>query len=516
MLKRGKINLAGCLIGLSVCVLLALMSRKVIDHVPLYDELLHFLSARGLLSTGQPVIADGLYSRAALFTRIVAFSLDHFGSTPVAARLPALFFQMVLFVLLAMWVTRRVGLLGGFTAALVLCLQPTTIELAVFARFYTLHALVITALGIILYEVSTADRSLRFRLIGGVAALLLTGVGLHLQETTIIAFGAFAAGVAAVLACDHWSYVAGFCRRYPLQIAGGVVLLVVGVAGAAFFLGLIQRLGEAPLWAMHSAHRPFYYLVTFAQSTPFLWPVFPLIAVAAFLTHQRLTLFCLIALAITVVMHSIAAQKSLRYIYYVMPFLCIVWGAAIDGMFRYLRSIGTDVGSRRKLHPVAILALIGVPLLFSLEGQRAVKLALGRLTPLEALGYAVEAEWSSAVPVLQPLAGAADRIVTSNAMKSIYYLGRYDYELNASIVTETDTTLEFGRDERTGRPAIGTAESTRKVLDMPGKTLVVLEQETMNLDSGVSAAAGAEIVSRCTAVALPAEAALSAWECTHR
>ena len=78
---------ASALIG---SLLLVLTTRGVLKHQPVYDELVHVLAARGLLKTGQPVIADGIYDRAELFTRAVAVSFRIAGDNLVSARLPAL------------------------------------------------------------------------------------------------------------------------------------------------------------------------------------------------------------------------------------------------------------------------------------------------------------------------------------------------------------------------------------------------------------------------------------------
>ena len=102
-------------------------------------------------------------------------------------------------------------------------------------------------------------------------------------------------------------------------------------------------------------------------------------------------------------------------------------------------------------------------------------------------------------------------------MKALYYLGRYDYELNATIVPETETRAEFGRDRRTGRQAIGTADSIRKVLTRPGETLVVIETSKIGRSSGVNEQAYEVIQSHCEELALPGDDRVRAWWCaaTH-
>jgi hypothetical protein len=198
----------------------------------------------------------------------------------------------------------------------------------------------------------------------------------------------------------------------------------------------------------------------------------------------------------------------MRYIYYALPFMCVVLGSGLSGLYALLQSSRGLQPSRASA--LAALAVLTLVLGLSQEGQRAARLAVGRVSPSNFDG---ETDWISAVPILEPFVASADRVVTSNSMKALYYFGRYDYELNASIVLETATGQEFGRDERTGGHAIGTAESTRKVLDMPGRALVVLEEEKLGLSSGVPTAAVETIAARCASVTVPAEAGVRAWTC---
>jgi hypothetical protein len=80
-------------------------------------------------------------------------------------------------------------------------------------------------------------------------------------------------------------------------------------------------------------------------------------------------------------------------------------------------------------------------------------------------------------------------------------------------VAETETLAEFGRDARTGRHAIGTADSVADVLARPGTSLVVLEEEKIGKSTGVSSEALATIERRCEAITLPKDPGLRVWSC---
>ena len=157
-------------VGLSGALLLVLMTHGAMIHAVHYDELLHILSARGVVQTGQPAIADGFYTRAELFTRAVAWSYRHFGDNPVSARLPSLVAGCLLVFLTGAWVVRRAGVLAGAVAALLICVVPVTVGVAVFARFYTIHALVMLLIFIVAYEAMQPTRAARTRLLAMVVA----------------------------------------------------------------------------------------------------------------------------------------------------------------------------------------------------------------------------------------------------------------------------------------------------------------------------------------------------------
>ena len=81
---------AGILAGALGSLLFFSMAWRILDHLPLYDELLHIFAARGIRDHGTPTIADGLYERAEWFTWIVAVAIKTLGDTLSAARVPSL------------------------------------------------------------------------------------------------------------------------------------------------------------------------------------------------------------------------------------------------------------------------------------------------------------------------------------------------------------------------------------------------------------------------------------------
>ena len=100
--------------------------------------------------------------------------------------MPALIGALALIVLLASWVTSRAGLVAGGSAAVLLTMSVTTIGLATFARFYTLHALAVMIMAVSTYEAMARDRVQLARLILIGLAVLAAAVAVHLQITTVV------------------------------------------------------------------------------------------------------------------------------------------------------------------------------------------------------------------------------------------------------------------------------------------------------------------------------------------
>jgi hypothetical protein len=278
---------------------------------------------------------------------------------------------------------------------------------------------------------------------------------------------------------------------------------------------LLDQLGNSPLWAAGNARRYQYYLVEFRDDLPLLWPLLPVAATLAVVmpAHRRLGLFCLVAVGSALLVHSIAAQKSLRYVYYLAPLMSMLWAIALANLIGWAQEHEAVRKEGRRRSSFLVWVLLAAVFLLAQEGARTLNLLVGRVATLENRPFAGEPDWSPLIGELEPRARAADHVVTSNSMKAIYYLGRYDFELNATIVPETETRAEFGRDRRTGRQAIGTAESIRQVLDRRGKTLVVIEESKIGRFSGVSSEAFLVIESRCDELTLPAGTGVRAWSC---
>ena len=507
---------AACVAALLGAVVLWLASRSIFGHAPLYDEMLHVTAAQGVIATGEPIIADGRYPRAELFTRLVAASFESQGVSMEAARTPALIAGMLLVALLGAWVTRHAGLMAGVSAAVLLASVPSTIQLAAFARFYTLHGLFILCAAIAAYESVTSVRSTLARAALAVVALAFIAVALHLQPTTVVATGAGILATATVLLYDHWNECLRYFRAHrSVLLASAFVLAAIAVV-LFWKLDLLSMAGEAPLWAEGRAMRIQFYLVEFANDMPLFWPMLLPAAFLGLLVRPRLTAYCIVFFLSAIAAHSVAAAKDERYVYYTLPFMFAVWGIAVAGVYQQIAGIvATQFPTARLLGPVAGLAVLAFVVLSSQEMQRTVRLLTGRALAEDAPMFLNVPDWSLTLPALRPLAAAADLKIVSSGVKGIYYLGDYDYEINSSVVLESESGEEFGRDSRTGRKVISTARSLNEVLDNARSALVVIERMKLGTKSGVPAASVALLADRCKEIELPVASAVAAWSCQH-
>jgi hypothetical protein len=510
--RRGPwVGAAAAAIG---ALLLLLLVRNVIDHPPMYDELLHVLAARGVVATGEPVIADGRYERGELFTRAMAATFQWRGDSLESARLPALVSTLALIALLGSWVTARAGFLAGTTAALLLAISTSTIGLATFARFYTMHALAMSVMFVSLYEATAVSRPRWGRALLGAAALLAAAIAWHLQITTLIALGAALSGVAAVLAFEMRERLGASVRRHPWLSA----MLLIAVVGLLIVLEwrlhLIDRASEVPLWAEGRSGRPLFYVHQLAADFPLFWPLFPLAALATIVAFGRFGVFCTVVVVSALAVHSIAAAKAARYIYYALPLLCAVAGCGVAVAVRLLSGwLARQTTGPARGALAGAIGVVAVSVLLSQEGQRTLRSAAGRSSASSLVMYANETQWTLAMPVLLPVADRTDTVIVSAGVKGLYFLGRYDFELNASAVLETESGKEFGRDPRTGRAIIGTPESLAALLAKHGNKLIVVDQDKLGRETGVAPAVVSLIRRSCEVLSLPSESGVWAWKC---
>ncbi|HEX7049645.1 MAG TPA: hypothetical protein VF188_05485 [Longimicrobiales bacterium] len=475
-----------------VCITVAAFVVRLIqlDHVPFVDEFNHILAARSLITDGSLSINGGApYERAWLFTRLVAVCFRLFGESLVVARIPAVVAGAALVGAVFLWVRSVAGRRAAWIAGLLICVGPDAIFLSQLSRFYTLHALLFWLGAVAVYRLlapapvrATARSAL---LIGAAAAFLLA---LHLQVTT-------AAGVGGVLL---WSALVGgpallrrlTASRHRVAWFAGIGALTIALAVALIESSIIERAWAlfryADPWAEPYRDNFVLYHYVLLDRYPTLWTLFPAAFVIAAAARPRPALFCATIFTFAFTFHSVAAWKAERYLFYAMPMFFAMEGIAIAEAWTWLRGRLRTLRARtggfawRWLDAPEPLLLAGIAL-FTVGGNGAFIYAYRMLTvddqdwQISRVIYRGGADWEAALPWLRPVAEESAAVLSSSVLKSLYYLGRVDFDLS---VTGPGSWVqkEFDVGQKIPAPMIGRAASVGWVMACNPTGLIVIEE----------------------------------------
>jgi len=112
------------------------LSKTSISH----DEPLQVYAAKSILETGKPSLPSGmLYTRAVLFTHLVALSFKFFGINEFAARFPSVIFGTLSILLIFFIGKRFFGTTAGLIAASLLAILPFEVIWSRTCRMYAMY-----------------------------------------------------------------------------------------------------------------------------------------------------------------------------------------------------------------------------------------------------------------------------------------------------------------------------------------------------------------------------------------
>jgi hypothetical protein len=454
-------------------LILSILVRLVdLGQLARFDELYTLLAARGWLSDGEPRIAEGVYSRAELYTIFIAWWLKLFGDTLVVARLPSVLFGSLLAVVVFLWTNAVAGRTAAWISGLFVTLASISVEMSQYARFYALHALTFWLGAIGVYALSTGQRVSTYRQLAvAVGTILSLLVALYLQVITLIGgVGLFVwFGVAVVLPglarrCRHPAQFWGAFSA--LTLAAGLIAAVVLASGIVD--ELLQRYLFVPLTVIHHQGEFWFYHLHLIERYPTLWPVFPFLALIAVAARPRPSLFAICVFGVVFAICSFAGHKSWHLLFFALPFLFVVWAIALASLCQPLRAIVWQASNRVVPHvssgPRRLLAsiLIGGSFAFLLLANGSTARTILRPLGIQ-LGEGFNAGWPAAVPQLEPWVHEADVVLTSHELHMLYYLDRADIVVSKERLAEVGDT-EFARDPRTGLPVISLPGSLKLIM----------------------------------------------------
>lgn len=475
--------------GAGALFLVALVVRLVhLGHTPVSDEFYHILAAHSWLEYHTLSISGGIYTRAALFTILVAEFFRLFGESLIVARMPALLAGALLVPVVFLWVRSVSGVRAACATAILITVSPLLIFLSQIVRFYTLQTLFFFLAAIAVYAL-VMKRVCGVRAVlyaaGGAAAL---GFALDLQITTAIG----AAGLVVWSAVVSLHALPSLDARGRKLIAAAlfVLLIALGITawiGHARLIELWHTFRVPPYWeaGMENNHR--YYFYWFMERYPTLWSLFPLAIFGGLVWRPRPVLFATIVFVVALAVHTVAGPKQGRYIVYVMPFFFVVWGVAIGEALpmvvelsraaaRATFGVSLRAGMARWLGWAGAIGVIG----FAAVSNPAFPLTYRMLTRSDAdwtgnSDYRGHSDWEKAVSRLRPLVKVSDVILTTSGLKSLYYFGRYDFEINVGAGSEGGIGHDFPTDSRTGHRVIGSVAAVRLVMSCYRTGLVIAE-----------------------------------------
>ncbi len=450
--------------------------------IRLTDEHYHLLASHSWLENGNYRILDGEYVRARIYTILIAtFAYIFQNDGLFIARLPSILAGSALIAAVFFWLHNVAEKKVAWTASLLLCFADMSIQISQFARFYALQALLIWVASAVVYSLITSTWNHRRSPLKLAVALLVSLVSIHLQITSVIAFAALMMWAAI----DYISQPKG-----KLLLKKHSWLWFVAAIFITFVLfhdkieTLLEQYKYTPLWAKSTSESMMYYYWTFGFSMPIFWYLLPIASLIAISRWTRPALFCIVMLAVPLVVHSFGGMKSYRYVYYALPYFFALWGMAtvvmapklwglvdksISSLESYL-SIAIPSSSRARVITGICVVISGIGLLSNSMYRSTwhtlrVNLMALATEPISIFIDPADGNWMGKIDALKHAIGKPSVFITTDDLRTISYLGDYDYLLNATILSDIKSWQDFQVDFRTGRPIVASGEAIREIIE---------------------------------------------------
>lgn len=486
--NRRRLVLEAGLLG-AVALALRLLN---LDHTPYVDELNHVMAAASLLSEGTPLLdGTGEYTRALLFTRMVAASYMVFGESLVAARVPAVMAGTLLVVITFLWVRTAAGRWEGWTAGLLLMLAPQAIYHSQLARFYSFQALFVVGAAWCVYALVTSPvRSWRhpraWVLAGGAAVLGIAAMSI--QISSLVGLSGIAAWFLVLL--GRRALKSGRPLRSYRVAASAIALAALGTLIWLQLSGTLHGARAAfqhvSIWAEGQQDHLRFYHNYLLSHFPLLWAPFPLVAVVALRRNARPVSLWLAVFILVFGVHTLAPQNATRYIFYALPFFFAVTGIVAGPLLRRLfvefRALVSPWLGPRPATMVGAGAFL-LCLIFAAWGNSAASYTARMVAgddaawPFE-IRYRGESDWRGVAADLGHRIEEVSVVLTSTELKALYFLGRNDLILSANYLgrDEHGSPREaFSRNWKTDRPMIVRPSSIDLIVNCRPSGLILVE-----------------------------------------
>jgi 4-amino-4-deoxy-L-arabinose transferase-like glycosyltransferase len=343
--RRAKVMAAAALVVFAVLVVVFQLARLGRSPLEAWDESRLAVNAYEMLHSGERLVTTYGYlpdlwnTKPPLAINLMAWSLQLFGPTAFAVRLPAALAACATAVLVVLFVRRATGSLGcGLAAGALLASAPTFngYHSGQTGDYDAILTLFTTAYGFVLFDLIERDR--RAPLLALAAGAL---VGLAILTKGI-------AGVIPGVGIAAYALVVAF-RALPRKIGDyAIVAVTAGVIGGAYYW-LRDAVGDGYFAAVafnelggrygttldqHTGSRWFYVTELTRYLPGRLWPVVVVLPLVASGPPRRLAIFGLCQIAGVILVFSTAATKFAWYLVPAIPFVATVIAIAGFGVAR--------------------------------------------------------------------------------------------------------------------------------------------------------------------------------------
>jgi hypothetical protein len=485
--------------------LLALGLRSVhLNHAPNLDEINHIMAARQYLADGTLEVLGEPYVRARFFTFWVIGLMSVFGDSLAVARLPGVIPGALGVVVLYVFVRWQAGRLAGAVAGLLLATWPTAIYLSQTSRFYALHSLAFLAAAVALYAATLPAWKLRFRALAVALAIPPLALAWHLQPVTLL--GGVGLGLWVVGSLTHEVLTSRRVgtRRLALWMGGGA--LVLGVPALAWlltsdwFAGMWRLFHYAPAWAEQYRTEFTFYHRRIQRDYQALWTVLPLVLLVAGARRPRLTLFASTVFFVALALHSFAAWKVERYLFYALPYFFIVSGVAIAAAIAWfpgaVQSLIRGDGSSRLSQSLVRSAQVGLGItalaffLWTNGAFRGTVRILDRDPDSAQItrSYGSTPAWGAAVAAVAPYLGDPSFVFLGvTSLPAHFHVGRVDFTIGQVPGKAYEITPTYEpSSEREGIGEIWSPEALDRVMACHPHGIALIDASNWRIPWGVT------------------------------
>jgi hypothetical protein len=245
----------------------------------------------------------------------------------------------------------------------------------------------------------------------------------------------------------------------------------------------------------------------------------------ALVARPRPALLATIVFGTAFLVHSFTPAKNFRYMAYALPFLFAVWGMALGEIGGRLRRFTADQILKftaplrqPRLRSLSRQGLWAVLALFLVAGNTAFIRTATLLADITIPPDTPPADWRAARAALGPRLAQADIVLTTSELEALYFLDRYDVVVSRSRLDELGQLAgadEFGRDFRTGRPVVASADAVARIIACYPSGLVVSPTARWRVPIQLSPEVAELIERSATEVPMPPHSHMIAYEWHH-